>query len=102
MFEYFHLLLHAMKLSNHKLNILLQFRKTGLLYAGPVTHLELDATEKALKKFNVPHKVLDPHVLRREYPMLTFDDATKAVYDESGGVLHADRILQAYQVNIVY
>ena len=77
------------------------FRPTGLLVFDKKGSKRLADTETSLIKVGSKYQMLDSQKLRQQFPMVQFDDSYAAVFDSEGGILRADKCLQAYQVLIV-
>uniref|UniRef100_F6QJA2 Peroxisomal sarcosine oxidase-like n=2 Tax=Ciona intestinalis TaxID=7719 RepID=F6QJA2_CIOIN len=53
------------------------------------------------EKYGIEHKVLDGSHVNAEFPGLKFNDDFEAVYEQTGGVLNADKCLQAIQEELI-
>ncbi|XP_064324140.1 peroxisomal sarcosine oxidase [Phalacrocorax carbo] len=69
------------------------FRRTGLVALGPAGNPELEGCRRSLGA----GKVLDATVLARRFPGLRLHAGEVAVWDDTAGVLFADRALRAVQ-----
>ena len=75
-------------------------RNCGCLVFGDKDDEFVKETESALIRHNVPHDTFMASEQRRRYPNMRTPDNFGFVLDKSGGVLKADKILQAYQVHV--
>ncbi|XP_075576179.1 peroxisomal sarcosine oxidase [Pelecanus crispus] len=69
------------------------YRRTGLVVLGPVGNPELEGCRHSL---GADH-VLDATMLARHFPGLRLHTGEVAMWDDTGGVLFADRALRAVQ-----
>ncbi|XP_074969624.1 peroxisomal sarcosine oxidase [Phalacrocorax aristotelis] len=69
------------------------FRRTGLVALGPAGNPELEGCRRSLGA----GEVLDATVLARRFPGLRLHAGEVAVWDDTAGVLFADRALRAVQ-----
>jgi len=84
------------------MHVLTSYRNCGTLVFGRPDDPFTCETEKCLRRFHVPFEKLDSGEQRRRYPGMQFPDDFVYILDKTGGVLRADKMLQAFQVsNIV-
>lgn len=76
----------------------LSFRNCGCLVFGPRGHPFVDGSEDCLRRHKVDFEKFNVAEQRRRYPRLAFPPDFEFVLDKSGGVLRADKVLQAFQV----
>ncbi|KAM9615769.1 peroxisomal sarcosine oxidase isoform 2-T2 [Morphnus guianensis] len=69
------------------------YRRTGLVVLGPAGNPELEGCRRSLRA----GEVLDATALAQRFPGLRLHAGEVAVWDGTGGVLFADRALQAVQ-----
>ncbi|KHN72875.1 Putative sarcosine oxidase, partial [Toxocara canis] len=68
----------------------------GLLWIG--CREETKKRSEILKKFSIDHEILIGNEIRKKFPHLVYDSNDWwALYEKSGGVLHAENCLQAVQ-----
>jgi sarcosine oxidase/L-pipecolate oxidase len=85
------------KESNQKIYV-----KTGLLAIDSRGSASLDEVESAIKSTpNGAYQRLSGQRLRDRFPTMLFDDSFEAIFDPTGGILCADKCLQAYQRQFV-
>jgi monomeric sarcosine oxidase len=73
------------------------FRKTGLLNFGPRGDPYLEQHMAVLERTGRSCEWLDSHTIANRYPMLRYPPEWGAAWDPDGGILFADRCLQAVQ-----
>ena len=77
------------------------------LYGRPIGYLAIGRHQgqflqdnvNALKKSGASYEMLDTDQFKRKYAMLTYPSDYGGVYDQDGGLLRADRILNILQVH---
>ncbi|WAR04003.1 SOX-like protein [Mya arenaria] len=74
------------------------FIKCGTLVFGRYDDPFTVGTEDCLRRFNVPFEKFGSAEQRRRYPGMEFPKDFTFVLDKTGGVLRADKMLQAFQV----
>ena len=74
-------------------------RKCGCLVIGP-RDKALENSKSALIRHGVQHEVFGIEEMRKRYPGLEFPSNYEFVLDKSGGILMADKVLNAFQVQI--
>ncbi|KAK3092006.1 hypothetical protein FSP39_024399 [Pinctada imbricata] len=72
------------------------YKQTGMLAMGLPDHSFMSGTRRCLKKHNIPYEEIDAKEMHRKYPMVSFPENFKFIIDFSGGILRADKALQAY------
>ena len=85
--------------SSSYFNLLLSGRPVGYLAIGKHGGQFLRDNENCLKKNGAPYTVLDNVEFRRKYPMLRYPPDYGGLYDPDGGMLRANKILDALQVS---
>ncbi|XP_060597744.1 peroxisomal sarcosine oxidase-like [Ruditapes philippinarum] len=73
------------------------FINCGCLAFGPKDHPFVSGAVEALSRHGAPHDVFNVEEQRRRYPYLALPSDFKVVLDKTGGLLRADKILQAFQ-----
>jgi sarcosine oxidase/L-pipecolate oxidase len=73
------------------------FLKTGLLNFGPPGDPDLEKHMAVLEQGGRPCEWLDSDAITARFPMLRYPDEWGAAWDPSGGILFADRCLNAVQ-----
>lgn len=73
------------------------FVNCGCMVFGPKGHPFVSGTEECLKRHGVPHDKFGVEEQRRRYPKLWLPSNYEVVLDKSGGMLRADKMLQAFQ-----
>ena len=74
-------------------------RMWGCLVIGP-RGKALENSKSALIRHGVQHEVFGVEEMRKRYPGLEFPFNYEFVLDKSGGILMADKVLNAFQVQI--
>ncbi|KAH3693177.1 hypothetical protein DPMN_192579 [Dreissena polymorpha] len=77
------------------------FINCGTLVFGRPDNAYTLSTEKSLRRFRVSFEKLDSAEQRRRYPGMAFPDDFNYILDKTGGVLRADKMLQAFQAQFV-
>ncbi|XP_052256446.1 peroxisomal sarcosine oxidase-like isoform X2 [Dreissena polymorpha] len=77
------------------------FINCGTLVFGRPDDPFTSCTEECLQRFGVPFDKMDSVEQRRRYPSMAFPDDFNFILDKSGGVLRADKMLQAFQAQFV-
>ncbi|XP_052800944.1 peroxisomal sarcosine oxidase-like isoform X2 [Mya arenaria] len=77
------------------------FIKCGTLVFGRYDDPFTVGTEDCLRRFNVPFEKFGSAEQRRRYPGMEFPKDFTFVLDKTGGVLRADKMLQAFQKQFV-
>ena len=80
--------------------ISLYFRNCGALIIGPQGQPFLEETKAALARHDVSHETFGAGAMMSKYPGLSYPSHYQGVLDKSGGLLMADKMLQAYQVQL--
>ena len=75
------------------------YRQTGMLNIGPANCDRLHMYRKSLQDSKAPHEWLSYRQLRMRYPQFQLPPNFVGLLDSSGGVLKAERALQALQVS---
>ncbi|XP_045172075.2 peroxisomal sarcosine oxidase-like [Mercenaria mercenaria] len=73
------------------------FVNCGCLIFGPKGHPFVADTEKCLKRHGAPHEKFGVDEQRKRYPKLSLPSDYELVLDKTGGMLRADKMLQALQ-----
>ena len=60
----------------------------------------LEDTRAALLRHNVSHETFSVKTAKKIYPGLSYPSNYEFLLDKSGGLLMADKMLQAFQVNL--
>ncbi len=60
----------------------------------------MDSVASAMDKANVPFRKLNTSELRTEFPMIEAPDSSSAFVEKEGGLLYADKGVQALLVKI--
>lgn len=71
------------------------WRKTGLLWVGPDE--TISGMSSILKDSSINHDVISGNEVSTRYPQFKYDDSVSALIDPMGGVLFADKWLNAFQ-----
>jgi sarcosine oxidase/L-pipecolate oxidase len=77
------------------------FVKTGLLNLGPAEDPELERFMSVLRDAERPVEWLDSETISRRYPMLNYSAGWGAAWDPNGGILIAQRCLNAVQSRFI-
>ncbi|HET9082734.1 MAG TPA: N-methyl-L-tryptophan oxidase [Trebonia sp.] len=64
--------------------------EVGALSVGPRGHPALESTLSAIKRYDLPHEVLDAAELRSRYPQFYVEDIDIGVLDTLGGVMRSE------------
>ena len=85
---------------NANRRIFITFRNCGCMIVGPKGKDPfLEDTRAALLRHNVSHETFGVGMAKRIYPGLSYPSNYEFLLDKSGGLLMADKMLQAFQVN---
>lgn len=71
------------------------WNKLGLLWAA--TGNQVQSISGHLKKHNIEHEVVNGTKIAERYPQFKFDEKWTALIDPMGGVIYANKWLQAFQ-----
>ncbi|CAB3399654.1 unnamed protein product [Caenorhabditis bovis] len=71
------------------------WKKTGLLWVSKGE--EIDKISENLRAFKVEHEIFNGFQINRKYTQFKFGQEWKGLLDPMGGVIFADKWLQAYQ-----
>ncbi|CAB3397061.1 unnamed protein product [Caenorhabditis bovis] len=71
------------------------WKNTGLLWAA--TGNQLENISKILKDFKINHEIIDGEKIENRYPQFKFNSEWKALIDPMGGVIYANKWLNAFQ-----
>jgi len=74
------------------------YRNCGCLVFGTRDHNFVTGSESSLRRHNVEFDKFGVDEQRRRYPRMSCPEDFAFVLDKSGGVLRADKMLQAFQV----
>ena len=77
------------------------FVKTGLLNLGPAEDPELERFMSVLRDAKRPVEWLESETISRRYPMLNYSEGWGAAWDPNGGILIAQRCLNAVQSRFI-
>lgn len=69
-----------------------------MLTMGTPDNSFVSGTIEALKKHNMPMDIFSTKEAMQRYPMVSYPDGYTFVLDPSGGILYADKALNAFQV----
>ena len=76
----------------------MNFRKCGCLVIGP-RGKAVENSKSALIRHGVQHEVFGTAEMRRRHPGVNFPSDYEFVLDKTGGILMADKVLKAFQVD---
>ena len=60
----------------------------------------MESIAKTMDKVQVPYRSLNYEQLRTEFPMVAPPAGSMGIVEKEGGVLYADKTVQAFQVHI--
>ncbi|XP_041348160.1 peroxisomal sarcosine oxidase-like [Gigantopelta aegis] len=73
------------------------FRQSGFVSMGEYDGDVLMAVTQSLLQLNTSHQVLTPSEFKTRFPMMKYPETFAGVLDFDGGLLRADKALQAFQ-----
>lgn len=77
------------------------FKNCGCLIIGPKGESFLEGTRSALARHQVAHETFGVETINKIYPGLSYPSNHEFVLDKSGGMLMADKMLNAFQKQFI-